>query len=140
MSPFFLFILLLLFLTMKIFYACPSVEGEYDVLIKIWNIQTHNFGVKEKMTWTGTVWKKEGKVFNDEIMCWFNSSEEPSDIFEIQKIVNRSDINFRITQKSTDERIATCYEEDHAIIVCNALNLAYSPEKRGKRVLKYTGI
>jgi hypothetical protein len=45
-----------------------------------------------------------------------------------------------VTLKESDSRIATCYNRDHAYLVCDALNLAYGKDKRGKRASIVTGI
>ena len=48
------------------------------------------------------------------------------DRFEVQKIDSDTDgVNYRVTDIRTDSRIATCYLEDNANLVCDALNAYY---------------
>lgn len=43
--------------------------------------------------------------------------------YEIQTINSETDgRNYRITDKHNDNRIATCYDKEHAAIICKALN------------------
>lgn len=43
--------------------------------------------------------------------------------YEIQVIESPTEgLNYRITDKYNDDRIATCYDKEHAYIVCKALN------------------
>lgn len=43
--------------------------------------------------------------------------------YEIQTINSETDgLNYRVTDKHNDDRIATCYDKEHAAIICKALN------------------
>jgi hypothetical protein len=127
---------------MKIYYSLPEFSGKYEVVVKLWDPKNQKFGIKKELEWDIDTqkWTNEGKEYTETIECWLNSPEQEEDPFEIQYINPGKDTNYRITLKSDDTRIATCYDYDHAYMVCNALNLAYGNSYRGKRASKITGI
>jgi hypothetical protein len=47
--------------------------------------------------------------------------------YEVQTIETTEGVNYRITEKATDSRIATCYVKDNADLVCKALNKLDEP-------------
>ena len=52
------------------------------------------------------------------------------DLYHVQVLIDANgQASFRITETSTDSRVATCYTLDNAKFVCRALNL-YGQEAR----------